>query len=170
MFEVVRTHTVRPVRLPNVQNTFVLIACCRSVTCSTRIKAILRLRDILQDHPELYVWLYCSSATAATEMYTHVSSLRRTIEGIRASIRSSSTFTADITILDNITNILNCHWSGFQVLTLSRGRIDIVGQSVEVNWDNVSEFTNKEEKQKWGVLFQYLLNTLLYVAYFRPCA
>lgn len=103
-------------------------------------------------------------------MYTHVSSLRRTIEGIRATIRSSSTITADITILDNIISILNCHWSGFQALTLSRGRIDIVGQSVEVNWDNVSEFTNKEEKQKWGVLFQYLLSTLLYVAYFRPCA
>lgn len=124
---------------------------------STRYQAITRWADVLQDHPEIYVWLSCGERS---ELDVHMNGVKHAIRDIRTTVSSS----ADLEILDRTILLLGCHTTGLQLLVLSYGKIQLDGDGFNVKCEDEHDIT-KEEASEWGIFFRNLLHSLLYVSH-----
>lgn len=133
---------------------------CSSVVDSTRFKAITKWGDILRDHYEIYVWLFCSQRA---QTITHTNVLRRTIEAFRST--NDSITEPQLDVLKRTALLIDCHYVGLEFLSLSRGVLYESEEGFQVEWKNTLDFSNKEVG-KLGIFFEYLTDSLLYVTYF----
>lgn len=127
----------------------------RSTVDRTRFQAIKRWGDILQDHHEIYVWLYC---TRKQETVALANDLIRNVEAFREALEHSE----DVDILDRTALLIDCHSVGLEFISLSRGRLLMDSRVVEVEWQGPQQFS-VEEVEKWEMFFQYLLDSVVYV-------
>lgn len=128
-----------------------------SVADSTRLKAIMLWGDVLRDQHELYIWLLFSQQT---RMFNHANDLLQIIEVLRSSNASLSKFHDEV--LTKTALLIDCHSVGLAFLSHSRGRLHMEGEVFQVEWTDAPDFPD-EEIERWGTLFQYLLESLLYV-------
>lgn len=127
----------------------------RSTVYRTRFQAIKRWGDILQDHHEIYVWLYC---TRKQETVALANDLIRNVEAFREVLEHSE----DVDILDRTALLIDCHSVGLEFISLSRGRLLMDSRVVEVEWQGPQQFS-VEEIEKWEMFFHYLLDSIVYV-------
>lgn len=127
----------------------------RSVVNLTRFQAIKRWGDILQDHHEIYIWLFCNRRR---EVMTLVDELIKNVEAFREAVDSPS----DLEILDRTALLIDCHSVGLEFISISRGTILMFGPTLEVEWQGLRKFST-EGVEKWEIFFQYLLDQTMYV-------
>lgn len=132
-----------------------LIIVYRSTVDRTRFQAIKRWGDILQDHHEIFVWLYCNKKQETVALS---SDLIRNVEGFREAVECSE----DVDILDRTALLIDCHSVGLEFISLSRGRLLMDSRVVEVEWQGPQQFS-VEEVEKLEMFFQYLLDSIVYV-------
>lgn len=145
---------VQYVSRQNVLSPLLIIA-CRSTVYRTRFQAIKRWGDILQDHHEIYVWLFC---TRKQETVALANDLIRNVEAFREALEN----TEDVYILDKTALLIDCHSVGLEFISLSRGRLLMDSRVVEVEWQGPQQFS-VEEIEKWEMFFHYLLDSIVYV-------
>lgn len=129
----------------------------RSIVDSTRFRAIMRWGDILRDHHELYVWLFCSQQTQTIDL---ANDLLRIIKEFRSTSDSLSRYEDDV--LTRTTLLIDCHSVGLNAINLNRARLLIEGGKFRVDWTGVTDI-HREEIEKWDLYFQHLLEFLSYV-------
>lgn len=126
----------------------------------TRFQAIKRWGNILQDHHEIYVWLFCKFGA---DVKTHVDALNNNVEASREAAESDS----DLEILDKVSLLLAV---GQDLINMSRCTILMVGYDIKVEWQALPEIST-EDLDKWDLSFRYILQSLLYVVQLHlPCA
>lgn len=123
-----------------------------------RSSALLQLGDILQSHPVIYELMVTLGEDEARHRVQEIWLLL----DIAPSKSTSESINGAIT---NLLSILKCHTLGcefhqFLLPVLERTHLDEESTQVECN-DSLN-YPN-EEIEKWGVTFQYLLESLLYV-------
>lgn len=131
---------------------------------STRFTAISRCGDILGDHHEIYVWLYCDQRLQAINLANDLLSM---IEAFRSTSFSLSEYQDEI--LNRASLLIDCHSVGLTFLSLSRGELSKHGKDFEYSVkQRAVRNLPSGEVEKWGIFFQYLLESLLYVTQFAP--
>lgn len=126
---------------------------------STRYKAIMRWKDILLNHHEIYVWLFRSQQTHTINL---ADELLRTIKTFRSSSDSLSEYQHEV--LTTASLLIDCHAVGLNFLQHSHCRLHFEGGGLEVEWKDMHDFHSGELEQ-WSVFFQCLLEYMLYVIY-----
>lgn len=127
----------------------------------TRLQAIKRWGDILEDHHEIYVWFFCAREN---EIITHVNNLLNELETSRETTKSPS----HSEILDRTAALIDCHSNGLEFIKLSLGRLQIVRGVFKVDWQYPPKYTT-EEINHWDIFFQSLYNSVLYVVSYFSC-
>lgn len=123
-----------------------------------RSSALLQLGDILQSHPVVYELMVTLGEDEARDRVQEIWLLLDTTPS-----KSTSEFNNEA--ITNLLSILKCHALGhefhrFLLPVRERTHLDKESAQVECN-DSLKH--PSEEIEKWGVTFQYLLESLLYV-------
>lgn len=132
-----------------------------SVGESTRFKAITKWGNILRDHSEIYVWLFCRQRA---QTITHTNVLRRAIEAFRST--NDSITEPQLDVLNRTAHLIDCHFVGLELLSLSRGKLYESEEGFQVEWKNTLDFSTKEV-DKLGILFERILITVVLVRIFN---
>lgn len=128
-----------------------------SVVESTRIQAIMRWGDVLRDHIELYVWLFC---TQRTQVIEYSKALLYVLDDFRSTEHSLSSY--DKEVLNRTLLLIDCHAVGLEFLSFNNCRLYVNKDILQLEWKGAGN-PSGEENRKWNVFFQYLLDSLMYV-------
>lgn len=128
-----------------------------SVVESTRFQAIMRWGDILRDHIELYVWLFCSQRT---QIIDYSKALLHVLDNFRSPENSLSSH--DKEVLNRTSLLIDCHAVGLEFLSFNNGWLYVNKDKLQLEWKGAGN-PSGEENRKWNVFFQYLLDSLMYV-------
>lgn len=125
---------------------------------STRFHAVMKWADLLRDHDEICLWLFCSQGEV---MVKHASALLRVIEAFRSTNDTLSDFQDNV--LREASLLIDCHFVGLNFISLNRGKLYMEGENFHVKWERASTLFDEDIK-KWCIFLRYLLESLLYVA------
>lgn len=129
---------------------------CSSTVDSTRITAISRWGDILQDHQEICALLSCRGRNVWD---VYVDNFRRTSKDLRSAVNSPTALEA----LDRISFLLEVHLKGLYILCVGCGGLQLEEKGFKVDWKGNSEITG-EEITKWHDSFLFVTQALTYVS------
>lgn len=139
------------------------MCCIRLTRCSfdderSGSSALLQLGDTLQSIPEVYEVMITLGGHKAMNLFQEISRSIGTTPYGSASESNNAAVT-------NLLSIMECHTLGFEFLRLllpKQDRFHLEEKSVQMVWKK-SQLYSIEEIERWGVSFQYLLQSLLYV-------
>lgn len=137
--------------------------CMQLTRCSfddetSRSSALLQLRDILQSLPDVYELMVTLGGDEARDRVQEIGLLLDTAP-------SQSTSELNNEAITNLLSILKCHALGHEFhrfLLPVRERTHLDEESAQVECNDSLNYPG-EKIEKWGVTFQNLLQSLLYV-------
>lgn len=125
---------------------------------TSRSSALLQLGDILQSHPDVYELIVNLGEDGARDRVQEIWRSVDTTPHWSASESSNGAIT-------HLLSILKCHTHGYELhrfLLPIRDKIHLDKEFGQMECNDSLNYPS-EEIEKWGVTFQYLLQSLSYV-------